>query len=406
MQNIDAVVIGGGQAGLATSHHLAKAGVEHIVLEKDRIAQAWRNRWDSFTLVLPNWTLRLPGHHYEGDDPDGYLPRDSIVSYLEGYASRIPAPVREGVEVTSLQRSGDGWQLQTSEGKVRSSAVVVATGAFQQAVKPPGWEDIPNGIRRIDISGYRSPDELPPGKVLVIGSGQSGCQIAEDLVTGGREVFLSCGRAPWLPRRAGDRDIYWWIDQSGFMDTPPSALSDPRERFGANPQLTGRDGGHDIHYRTLHDMGVTLLGHFAGSEDRVAHFESDLEASIGFGDQAYRQLSQLIEGVASERGETVDLPEPEPWDVGSPDALDWDGFGAVVSASGFRPGYRSWIDLPEAFDELGFPIQDSDGSGVFAGLHFVGVHFLRKRRSALFSGVGEDAEVVVAKIAAGLSARA
>ncbi|MEX2132727.1 MAG: hypothetical protein WEB67_01200 [Acidimicrobiia bacterium] len=222
-------------------------------------------------------------------------------------------------------------------------------------------------------------------------------------MTGGREVFLSCGRAPWLPRRAGDRDIYWWLDQSGFMDTPPDALADPRERLGANPQLTGRDGGHDLHFRTLHETGVTLLGHFAGSDDRVAHFESDLDASIGFGDQAYRQLSQLIGKVAAEHGEVVDLPESLPWNLGSPERIDWDGFGAVVSASGFRPGYHSWVELPEAFDELGFPIQDSDGSGVFRGLHFVGVHFLRRRRSALFSGVGEDAEVVVEKVAAHLS---
>lgn len=402
MENIDVVVIGGGQAGLATSFHLANAGIEHVVLERDRVAQAWRNRWDSFTLVLPNWTLRLPGHHYEGEDPDGYLPRDSIVSYLEDYAHEIPAPLREGVEVTSLQRAGGGWQLNTSGGEIRSAAVIVATGAFQQAVKPPGWKDIPKGIHRIDITGYHNPDELPPGKVLVIGSGQSGCQIAEDLVTGGREVFLSCGRAPWLPRRAGDRDIYWWLDQSGFMDTPPGALADPRERLGANPQLTGRDGGHDLHFRTLHEKGVTLLGHFAGSDDRVAHFESDLDASIGFGDQAYRQLSQLIGKVAAEHGEVVDLPEPLPWNLGSPERIDWDGFGAVVSASGFRPGYHSWVELPEAFDELGFPIQDSDGSGVLRGLHFVGVHFLRRRRSALFSGVGEDAEVVVEKVAAHL----
>lgn len=404
MENIDVVVIGGGQAGLATSYHLQDAGIEHIVLERDRIAQAWRDRWDSFTLVLPNWTLRLPGHHYDGDDPDGYMPRDSIISYLEGYAKKTSAPVREGVEVTSLQRSGEEWRLHTSEGEIGAVAVVVATGAFQQSVKPPDWDDLPKAIHKIDITGYRNPQELPPGKVLIIGSGQSGCQIAEDLVTGGREVFLSCGRAPWLPRRAGDRDIYWWIDRSGFMDTPPSALSDPREKFGANPQLTGRDGGHDLHYRTLREMGVTLLGHFAGSRDGIAHFESDLEASIGFGDQAYRQLSQLIEGVANERGETVELPDPPAWNIGSPDTLAWDGFGAVVCASGFRPGYQSWIDLPEVFDELGFPIQDSEGSGPLPGLHFVGVHFLRKRRSALFSGVGEDAGVIVERIAAHRSA--
>ncbi|CAN5763883.1 NAD(P)/FAD-dependent oxidoreductase [soil metagenome] len=404
MENVDVIVIGAGQAGLATSYHLTDSGVDHVVIERDRVAQSWRDRWDSFTLVLPNWTLRLPGHHYESDEPDGYMPRDAIVSYLEDYARKIPAPLREDVEVNSLQRESDDWVVDTSEGPMRSNSVIVATGAFQQAVTPPGWGDIPDPIHTTLVGAYRSPEDLPPGKVLVIGSGQSGCQIAEDLVIGGREVFLSCGRAPWLPRRAGSRDIYWWLDQSGFMEMVPEDLSDPRERLGANPQLTGRDGGHDLHFRTLHEMGVTLLGHYAGSDPRSARFAPDLAASIGFGDQAYRQLRELVGKVASEHGEAIDLPDPEPWKLGSPEALDWDGVGAVVSASGFRPAYRSWIDLPEAFDELGFPVQGSAGSGVFSGLHFVGVHFLRKRRSALFSGVGEDAEVVVEKVAARLSA--
>jgi putative flavoprotein involved in K+ transport len=402
---IDVVVIGAGQAGLATSYHLTDAGVDHVVLERDRIAKAWRDRWDSFCLVLPNWTLQLPGHPYQGDDPDGFLPRDSIVDYLKDYASRIPAPVREGVEVTGLQSSDSGWTLKTSQGDIHTAAIIVATGAFQQAVKPPGWEDIPARLHRIDLGGYRNPGDLPSGKVLVIGSGQSGCQIAEDLAVEGRDVFLSCGRAPWLPRRAGDRDIFWWINESGFMETPLSALSDPRERLGANPQLTGRDGGHDLHFRTLHDMGVTLLGHFHGSDDQTARFAPDLKASVGFGDEAYHRLSQLLKSVADEHGASLDdMTDPDPWNVDSPEAIDWEGFGCVVSASGFRPAYRSWIDIPHAFDDFGFPIQDDEGRGVVPGLHFVGVHFLRKRRSALFSGVGDDAAVVTNMVAASISA--
>lgn len=396
MEKVDVVVIGAGQAGLATSYHLTLAGVEHVVLERDRVAQSWRNRWESITLVLPNWTLQLPGHSYEGDEPDGYMPRDSIVSYLEDYAAGIPAPVRENTAVTSLHREEDEWVVVTPDGSIRSMAVIVATGAFQQALTPTGWSDIPGTIERVLLGEYRNPEDLAPGRVLVIGSGQSGCQVAEDLVLSGREVFMACGRAPWLPRRAGGRDVYWWLDDSGFMEMTPDDLSDPRERLGANPQLTGRGGGHDLHYRTLFDVGVTLLGHFAGSDAATAHFAPDLRSSIEFGDEAYRQLSQLLRRVAAEHGVALDdLPDPAPWDGGSPVSIDWDGFGSVVCAGGFRPAYGSWIDLPETFDDFGFPVQDADGSGIFPGLHFVGVHFLRKRRSALFSGVGEDAGIVV-----------
>jgi putative flavoprotein involved in K+ transport len=398
-QSVDVVVIGGGQAGLAASHELTGAGIHHVVLERERIAETWRNRWDSFRLVLPNWTLQLPGHPYDGDDPHGYMPRDELVTYLERYASSFRAPIREGVEVVGLQPSLSGWTLETSDGALQTRAVLVATGAFQRAFHPPGWESLPPSVLQIDIAGYRNPEALPPGKVLVVGSGQSGCQIAEELSNAGREVYLACGRAAWLPRRVGDRDIYWWASESGFMDTPFTALTDPRERLAANPQLSGQEGGHDLHFRTLHDLGVTLVGRFSGADDRRAHFAPDLRSSIAFGDQAYQQFARLIHDLAEERGIPVDeLALPPLWDRESPDQVELSGFGAVVVASGFRPDYR-WMDLPETLDPLGFPIQDSDGNGVIPGLHFLGVHFLRTRKSALLPGVGEDASVIVRTIA-------
>jgi len=205
-------------------------------------------------------------------------------------------------------------------------------------------------------SWSRTWNDMPhAGKVLVIGSGQSGCQIAEELALAGREVFLACGRSPWLPRRVGGRDIYWWATETGFMDTPLGALADPVERLGANPQLSGHDGGHDMHFRTLDALGVTLLGHFTGTADLTAYFAPDLRASIAFGDQIYQRFSNLIRGQSEERGISVDDLEPPPtWDRDSPESLDLSGFGAVVVASGYRPDYR-WMELPETLDPSGSP---------------------------------------------------
>ena len=400
MDAVDVVVVGGGQAGLATSRQLSEAGVDHVVLERHRVGQAWRDRWDSFTLVLPNWTLDLPGFPYEGPDPDGFMPRDEIVAHLETYAASFGAPVREGVEVVGLERSGREWTVRTSGGALSARAVVVASGSFQKAHLPPGWDDVTAGLGRLDVGEYRNPHALADGKVLVVGSGQSGCQIAADLAVAGREVFLACGRAPWLPRRAGDRDIFWWIWESGFMETPVSALEDPAERLGANPQLSGRDGGQDLHFRTLHAAGVTLLGHLVGFDGDTALFADDLPAILAAGDEAFGRLRGLILQTADRLGTPIDdLHEPEPFQPVAPQRLDLAGFAAVISASGFRPNYRQWLDTPEALDPMGFPVQDMIGQGPIPGLHFVGAHFLRKRKSALLCGVGEDAALVAERIA-------
>lgn len=400
MDAVDVVVVGGGQAGLATSRQLSEAGVDHVVLERHRIGQAWRDRWDSFTLVLPNWTLDLPGFAYAGPDPDKFMPRDDIVAHLEAFAASFDAPVREGVEVVGLEQSEPGWTVRTTTGGLAARAVVVASGAFQKAHLPPGWEELVDGLVRLDVSGYRNPQVLPDGKVLVVGSGQSGCQIAADLAAAGREVFLACGRAPWLPRRAGNRDIFWWLWHSGFMETPVTALEDPVERLGANPQLSGRDGGRDLNFRTLHSAGVTLLGHLTGFDGDAAIFADDLTAILAFGDEAFGRLRGLILQTAEKLGTPVaDLPEPEPFRLVAPERLDMTGFAAVISASGFRPNYQQWLDVPGALDPMGFPVQDMTGQGPIPGLHFVGAHFLRKRKSALFCGVGEDAAVVVERIA-------
>jgi len=396
---IGTVVIGGGQAGLAVSRQLTQAGVAHVVLERGRVGQTWRGRWNSFCLVTPNWSVRLPGHPYDENDPDGFMPRDQIVGYLERYAAGFAAPVREGIDVTSLRSRPRGFQLDTSAGGIEAQQVVLCTGAYQRPHRPGGAATLPRGLLQIDVEDYRNPDELPPGPVLVVGSGQSGCQIAEELHEAGREVFLACGRAGWAPRRIGDYDLFWWLLEAGDLDDRVDSLADPAARLAANLQASGHRGGHDLHYRTLRDMGVTLLGHFLGAEGGHAQFAADLPASVSWGDQRNAKLMDGFLRLAAERGlPRPEIQKPEPFEVEAPERVDLRGFGAVVFAGGYRPGYGSWVHCPDAFDELGFPIQEEGASTVVPGLYFVGVHFLRKRKSSLLIGVGEDADLVARQI--------
>ena len=250
------IIVGAGQAGLSVSHELVAAGVDHVVLERQRLGHTWRSRWDSFCLVTPNWTMSLPGFPYDGSDPEGFVPRDDIVRYLERYAASFNPPVREGIEVRSLG-AGDtgGFLLKTSAGEMKAAVVVLATGAYQRPHRPAVATAFPPNLRVIDAEDYTDPGALPAGKVVVVGSGQTGCQLAEDLLISGREVFLACGRAPWSPRRLDGRDIVTWLAETNWFDTPLSALTSPTARLTANVQATGRGGGHDLHYRVLQTMG-------------------------------------------------------------------------------------------------------------------------------------------------------
>jgi putative flavoprotein involved in K+ transport len=401
------VVVGAGQAGLAVSYELTARGIEHVVLERARVGQTWRGLWDSFCLVTPNWTMSLPGAAYAGDDPDGFVPRAEIVRYLEGYASSFGAPVREGVGVDSLESGPDGgFLLRTSAGELTATSVVVCTGAYQRPHRPDVAAEFPHDVLSIDAEEYRNPAALPPGKVLVVGSGQTGCQISEELCESGREVFLACGRAPWLPRRINGRDIVTWLRETTFFDTPLGALPTPAARLGANVLVSGQRGGHDLHYRTLQAMGVQLLGRLVGVAGHRAFFAGDLANSVAFGDARYADIRTLLTQQLPTRGITApDLPDPPPFQADPPLQLDLTGFGVVIFTSGFRPDYTRWIRFP-AFDATGFPLTDNGASTVVPGLYFCGVHFLRKRKSAVLFGVGEDAAVVAQSITTGLSTAA
>lgn len=400
MNDSAVVVIGAGQAGLAVSHELTSLGIDHVVLERARVGETWRARWDSFCLVTPNWTLSLAGAPYGGDDPEGFVSRDEIVQYLEQYAVTFAVPVHEGVEVDSLERAADsGFLLRTSVGDMRAESVVVCTGAYQRSHRPEVAAAFPRDVVVLDAVSYRNPAALPPGKVLVVGSGQTGCQIAEELYESGRDVFLACGRAPWIPRRADGRDMVTWMSETTFFDTPLSALPAPAARLVANGQATGRDGGHDLHYRTLQALGVVLLGRLTAVDDHRAYFADDLADSVAFGDSRYADLKQLLADQLPAKGMTApDLPDPAPFFADPPTELDLTGFGAVIFTSGFRPDYTRCISLP-AFDEFGFPLADNGASTVVPDLYFCGVHFLRTRKSSLLFGVSEDAAIVAQSLA-------
>ena len=405
MDHFDVLVVGGGSAGLATSHELAALGIDHVVLERGRVGQTWRDRWDSFCLVTPNWSVRLPGGEYDGDDPDGYLPRDEIVAHLERYAAASRAPVREGVAVRTIDRVPGGFVARTSAGDLAATRVVLCTGAFQRAHRPAGADSLPAGLAAIDVEDYRNEAGLPAGSVLVVGSGQSGAQLAEELREAGREVVLSCGRAPWAPRRLAGHDLVWWLEASGFLAQPASDLASPAARLLSNPLATGHGGGHDLHLRTLRAKGVMLVGHFEGATDHEARFAPDLADSLAWGDARYRDLMGMFARLADARGiPRPDAPEPEPFDGAAPLRVPLDGFGAVVFAGGFRPDFRSWLPWADAFDDMGFPVQVDGASTVVDGLFFVGTHFLRTRKSSILLGVGEDATVVARAIAGRMAA--
>ena len=402
VEDVEVVVVGAGQAGLASSHELSARGIEHVVLEAAAPGSSWLRWWDSFTLVGPNSTVRLPGASYVGDDPDGFMTRREITDHLQAYAARQVAEIRSHTPVRRLRpaKSG-GYDLETDVGPLRARTVVVATGAYQQPRVLPALSGLSPQIVVVDVATYRNPAALPEGAVLVVGSGQSACQIAEELALSGRDVVMACGRAPWFYRRLAGRDLFEWLRASDFYEERPEQLATPAARHGANVQASGTDGGHDLHYRTLAALGVRLVGHLASVSGHTAYLLDDLRQTIAAADGGFRLVSAIVEKVCATEGRPVpEIPPPVAIETSSPDQLDLRGFGAVVMACGFRSRYSEWIDVPGLVDAQGFPVHVDGESSVAPGLHFVGVHFLRRRRSSLLFGVGDDAAATAERILA------
>lgn len=403
-ESIDTLIVGAGQAGLSLSYYLSQQQRPHLVLEKaPQLAEAWRNhRWDSFTLVTPNWHIRLPGGEYQGDDPDGFMPRAEVVRHLERYAAGFGAPVRFEITATALDPLVDGFRVRTSQGDYQARNVVVASGLFQTPKIPPSSANIPAGIVQMHSSQYRNPDALPPGAALVVGTGQSGCQIAEELYQSGRTVYLcvgsSAGRAP---RRYRGKDITWWLVQTGFFNRTVDILPSPQAKFAANPQVSGKAGGHSLNLHTFARDGVRLLGRYIGAEGGSIFVAPDLHDNLAKIDKFEADMLKGIDEFIAKTGEAV--PEErlpglhDGFDVPIITELDLAeaGVTSLIWAGGYRFDF-SWIHLP-VLDKDGYPIQQR-GVTAYPGLYFLGLPFLQTLKSGLLLGVGEDAAYLASKI--------
>jgi len=394
------IIIGGGQAGLAVSYFLSQQDRKHIILEKNqRIAESWRSRWDSFTLVTPNWQLQMPGYPYQGDNPDGFLTRDEVVRYLEEYVEMLDPPLRFGVEVTAVERleKEDGYVVRTTTGAYRAQNVVVAVGTFQQPDIPDFSGNISDGIHQLHSSQYRNPGALPDGGVMVVGSGQSGSQLAQELYQSGRQVHLCTGSAWPLPRRYRGKDSMWWLDQTGVTRQPVDELEDPAERFAANPQVSGKDGGQDINLHAFARDGVRLLGHLEDARGTRVKLAPDLHQNLARGDKRASEVMAGIDkfirktGMDAPRDEVPELEHGYEQNVITELDLEKKGIGTILWATGFEWDY-SWV-RPASLDEFGYPVQQR-GVTDSPGLYFMGLHWMHTLKSALFLGLGEDAEYI------------
>lgn len=397
------IIIGGGQAGLVLSRCLTLRGHEHMVLEQAaQIAHAWRNqRWDSFTWVTPNSMTALPGLESPGE-PDGFLPRDEIVAYFERYVERFRLPVRFNVKVSSVEQTPSGFLMRTADGdKLEAENVVVATGMFQMPKLPPASANLPAGIVQLHSSEYRNPQRLPDGAVLVVGSGQSGCQIAEELYLSGRRVYLSIGSIGRTPRRYRGHDAFYWTEKIGVLDRTPAMLPSPKAKFAANPQLTGAGGGHNINLHQFARDGVTLLGHFQDVRDGKLIFAPDVRENLAKGDKMEADRLKAIDAYIEKHQlnlPTERVPElRDGYDQPEILELDWQSITSVIWATGYAFDY-SLVRLPVT-DEDGYPVQER-GVTQYPGLYFLGMPYIYKQKSGLVYGIGEDAEYLAEHILA------
>src|SRR5215470_5512270 len=401
---VNTVIVGAGQAGLAVSYFLSGLSQEHVVLEQAALpGEAWRNhRWDSFTLNTPQWQSRLPGVEYGEDDPDGFMPREEVVAHFEDLARQLPVRYHARVRSIGLDNTGR-YEVQIEDGEqIRARNVVVATGLYQAPKIPALSGDFPTHIKQLHSDSYRNPQQLLPGAVLVVGSAQSGAQIAEELYESGRKVYLATGRAGRTPRRYRGKDANWWFASMGQYDRKVSDLPSPKAKFAGKPHISGTRGGHTINLHQFARDGVTLLSRLAGIEGGIVKLASDLHDNLAAADRAEAEFARAVDAYAATNGMAV--PEEslpvlrDGFDQKIPTELD---LGAaritnVIWATGYSFDF-SMIRLPVT-DSDGFAIQ-TRGVTAFPGLFFVGLPWLHTAKSGLIYGLSEDARYVAARIA-------
>lgn len=398
------IIVGGGQAGLSASYYLQQQGIDHLLLEKHSLTHSWRTqRWDAFCLVTPNWQCALPGYPYAGDDPHGFMKREEIIDYLDGFIRSVNAPVREGVAVQRVTpRPQGGYAVQTSAGEFTADQVIVASGGYHVPIIPRLAERLPANILQLHSEQYRNPQALPEGSVLVVGSGQSGAQIAEDLHLAGRKVYLAVGDAPRCARFHRGRDVVDWLADMGYYDI--GVDQHPlREgvRDNTNHYVTGRDGGRDIDLRKFALEGMQLFGLLQRLDGETLTFTEDLQARLDAADAVYNRINASIDAYIAEKG--IDAPPGEiyqpvwrPHQVPTELNLRQAGITSIIWCIGFSPDFF-WIDAG-VFNGRGHPVH-SRGVTSVSGLYFLGLPWLHTWGSGRFSGIARDAEYLVKRIA-------
>lgn len=404
----DAVIVGGGQAGLSLSHHLVERGIRHIVIERDEVGHEWRDgRWDAFTLVTPNWHCRLPGYAYDGPDPDGFMTRDEVHAWVRAYADTFDAPVAQGVEVVRVeQRPEGGFTVVTSAGVLTADTVTSATGGYHEPVVPDWAKDVPVSVTQVHSHEYRNARQLPEGPVLVVGTGQSGTQIAEDLHIEGRNVHLAVGRAPRVARFYRGRDCMTWLAEMGLYDVPVTTRG-LTKRESTNHYVTGRDGGRDIDLRQFAVGGVALHGRALAVVDGAVHFDDSLASNLDHADSVAESIKDDIDRYIEREGidapvEARHTPVWQPRPGGS--SLDLRDIGSIVWAVGFRADW-GWLGELGVLDEDGHPRHERGATSV-PGFHFLGLPWLHTWGSGRFHAIARDAEHVASLVAEGAAARA
>ncbi len=405
--HVPVVIVGGGQAGLSVSWYLCQADVEHLVVEAKTPTHAWADsRWDNFTLVTPNWHCRLPGYAYDGPHPDGFMTRDEVVEWLGGWLETFDAPIRAHTTVTRLRQIDSAtFELTLQSGEdvelVTCDQVVVATGGYPLPVIPPYAAALDSSVQQLHSEQYFNPEQLPDGAVLVVGSGQSGAQIAEDLHLAGRQVHLAVGNAPRVARRYRGRDCMTWRADMGLYDTPTAQYPGGKAaQEKTNHYVTGRDGGRDVDLRQFATEGMRLYGSLTGGKDSGLTFAPTLRSALDKADSVYNSIcadidryidAHEIQAPSPSRYEPVWQPDAEPTDL---DLIE-SGVTSIVWAIGFRPDYR-WIEA-SAFDGGGRPMQ-TRGITQVPGLSFIGLPWMHTWGSGRFLGIDADAKYVADSI--------
>ena len=399
------VIVGGGQAGLSMSYCLKQRNIEHIIFEKYQIAHSWQEkRWDSFCLVTPNWQCQLPGYPYQGAEPGGFMGKADIVQYIRDYAQSFDPPVQEGVEVTRVcQGQGDRFEIATTVGDFTANQIVIATGGYHTPRIPRVAERLFPNVLQIHSSQYRRPEQLPAGEVLVVGTGQSGCQIAEDLHLAGRRVHLCVGGAPRSPRRYRGKDVVDWLDQMGYYDMPIDEHPQKETiRHRTNHYVTGRDGGREIDLRKFATEGMQLYGRLNDIQGDRLIFNSNLKQNLDAADAVAESIKGTIDKFIDKNN--LDAPEASPyqpmWTPGQP-VLEMNyktaNIAAVIWSTGFEANF-SWAEVP-VFDGKGYPSHDRGVTPV-KGFYFLGLPWLHTWGSGRFSGIARDALYLADQIVA------